>query len=90
MLLDRKSKAAGRNELKEELEVIERAKKEADEDEREDAKSLLKEAASSCAEKQTGTEDAVSYYLAVQKEYDGEEKEKKADFSDGEIWKLRR
>ena len=49
--------------------MIERAKKEADEDAREDAKSLLKEAASSCTEKQTGTEDAVSYYLAVQKEY---------------------
>ena len=47
--------------------MIERAKKEADEDAREDAKSLLKEAASSCTEKQTGTEDAVSYYLAVQK-----------------------
>ena len=89
MLIDRKSKAAGRNELKEELKVIERAKKEADEDAREDAKSLLKEAASSCTEKQTGTEDAVSYYLAVQKEYDGEEEEKKADVSDGEIWKLR-
>mgnify|MGYP000683035596 CR=1 FL=1 len=39
MLIDRKSKAAGRNELKEELEVIERAKKEADEDAREDAKN---------------------------------------------------
>ena len=38
MLIDRKSKAAGRNELKEELKVIERAKKEADEDAREDAK----------------------------------------------------
>lgn len=89
MLIDRKSKAAGRNELKEELKVIERAKKEADEDAREDAKSLLKEAASSCTEKQTGTEDVVSYYLAVQKEQDGEEEEKKADIPDGEIWKLR-
>lgn len=87
MLLDKKSEAAGKKELEEELEEIKEAKKDAAEDAVEDVQSLLSEAASECAAKFDGTEDAVAYYLAVQEK--GAENVKAEEMPEDGVFTLR-
>lgn len=87
MLLDKKSEAAGEKELEEELEEVKEAKKKATADAVEDVQSLLREAASECAAKFDGTEDAVAYYLAVQEE--GADNKKTEEMPEGGVFTLR-